>query len=87
MYYVPWIHLLDTLLNNNKPELYCDETHKIPFSRPIAKGISWSDMYYVPWYIDNKTGCIVVRPMKYLSADILQKVFHGLICIIYLGYT
>jgi hypothetical protein len=49
MYYVPWIHLLDTLLNNNKPELYCDETHKIPFSRPIAKGILWSDMYYVPW--------------------------------------
>jgi hypothetical protein len=25
--------------------------------------------------------------MKYLSADLLPKVFHGLICIIYLSYT
>jgi len=25
------------------------------------------------------------RPMKYLSADLLPKVFHGLICIIYLS--
>jgi hypothetical protein len=40
--------LLDTLLSNNKPEVYCDETHEIPFSKPIAKGISWSDMYHVP---------------------------------------
>ncbi len=41
-------YMLETLLNNNKPELYCDETHEIPFSRPIAKGISWSHVYYVP---------------------------------------
>jgi len=29
----------------------------------------------------------VKRPMKYLSADLLPKVFHGLISIIYLWYT
>jgi hypothetical protein len=50
-------------LKNNKPELYCDDAHEIPFSRPIAKGISWSGMYYVPWIhleqlLITKTGCI-----------------------------
>ena len=25
--------------------------------------------------------------MKYLSADLLPKVFHGLMCIMYLSYT
>jgi hypothetical protein len=25
--------------------------------------------------------------MKYLSADLLQKVFHGLICVTYHSYT
>jgi hypothetical protein len=29
----------------------------------------------------------MIRPMKYLSADLLLKVFHGLICVIYLSYT
>jgi hypothetical protein len=29
----------------------------------------------------------MITPMKYLSADLLPKVFHGLICIIYLSYT
>jgi len=28
----------------------------------------------------------MMRPMKYLSADLLPKVIHGLICIIYLWY-
>jgi hypothetical protein len=51
-----------------KPELYCDETHEIPFSKPIAKGISWSDMYYVPWiqleqFLTTKTGSIFFSPV------------------------
>jgi hypothetical protein len=29
----------------------------------------------------------MIRPMKYLSADLLPKVFHGLICVIYQSYT
>jgi len=29
----------------------------------------------------------MMRPMKYLSADLLQKVFHGLICIMYHWYS
>jgi len=33
-------------LNNNKPVLYCDTTHEVPFSRHIAKGISWSDVTF-----------------------------------------
>jgi hypothetical protein len=33
-------------LNNNKPVFQCVETHEIPFSRPIAKGISWSDVSF-----------------------------------------
>jgi hypothetical protein len=27
--------------------LQCDETHEIPFRRPIAKGISWSGVSFV----------------------------------------
>jgi hypothetical protein len=40
--------LHDMHLNKNKPMLEHVQTHEIPFSRPIAKGISWSDMSYVP---------------------------------------
>jgi hypothetical protein len=29
----------------------------------------------------------MIRPMKYLSADRLPKVFHGLICVTYHSYT
>jgi len=29
----------------------------------------------------------VMRPMKYLLADLLPKVFHGLVCVTYLSYT
>jgi hypothetical protein len=31
--------------------------------------------------------CKLISPMKYLSADLLLKAFHGLICVIYLSYT
>jgi len=39
------------------------EAHEIPFSRPIAKGISWSGMNYIPvtyfyYSFTTKTGCI-----------------------------
>ena len=42
--------------------LLYDEAHEIPFSRPIAKGISWSDMNYIPLMylyqlLTTKTGC------------------------------
>ncbi|MFO0446518.1 MAG: hypothetical protein ACK51L_02510 [bacterium] len=33
-------------LNNNKPVFHCEETHEIPFSTTIAKGISWSDVSF-----------------------------------------
>jgi hypothetical protein len=33
-------------LNNNKPVIQCAETHEIPLSRPIAKGISWSGVTF-----------------------------------------
>jgi len=39
--------ILDNLLNNNKPDLWYDQTHEIPFSRHIAKGISWSDISFI----------------------------------------
>jgi len=35
-------------VNNNKPVFKCVETHEIPFSRPIAKGMLRSDIIYVP---------------------------------------
>ena len=47
-------------LNNNKPVLQCAETHEIPFSRPIAKGISWSDIIYVPQIYISSNAYIVV---------------------------
>jgi hypothetical protein len=34
-------------LNNNKPVEFHVQTHEIPFSRHIAKGISWSDVIYI----------------------------------------
>jgi hypothetical protein len=47
-------------LNNNKPVFQCVETHEIPFSRPIAKGISWSDIIYVPQIYISLNAYIVV---------------------------
>jgi hypothetical protein len=34
----------------------------------------------------KKQSGTVMRAMKYLSIDLLPKVFHGLICVIYLSY-
>jgi hypothetical protein len=31
--------------------------------------------------------CKLMTPMKYLSADLLPKLFYGLTCIIHLSYT
>ncbi len=47
-------------LNNNKPVFKCVETHEIPFNRPIAKGISWSDIIYVPQIYISLNAYIVV---------------------------
>jgi hypothetical protein len=50
------------LLNKNKPVLQHVQTHKIPFSRHIAEGNSWSDVSYIHvihllQLLTTRTGC------------------------------
>ena len=62
-------------LNNNKPMFQCVETHEIPFSRTIAKGISWSDIIYVPQRYIPKNAYIVVynQSLSHLATAITKR--------------
>ena len=52
-------------VNNNRPVFKCVETHEIPFSRPIAKGMLRSDIIYVPQIYISSNAYIVIYNQSY----------------------